>query len=783
MSPGTVKHLPCRLAVRIRLPGRGAAEKKSGILRIGRENTDKPPAYFVLPSCNTLLQLSYLRPSAFPAYRGGEAGLDFLNRDETTVVRRHLPLCDRDRPNYHLVMASGRKYSIPEKKVYLDEMKMTPYWEPPVSVTKTREGRANVLEISEQDYIVLLIAVGIVGLVHFLPLWHYEQGMYHADTTLCDANSAVGLPSEQANDVLSDNTTSYIDAPLTKFHLTQPIHGLAAERTGSLPDDVENRLHEALDVASCGMGVDLKQGFQKCPVHHEEYSRWLLKTPGAGNQMAATASGRRRRRRRTRTLPGSWSSSCTSVLTPATRTATNTNTTCAMVAVYNWSGRSRGEPHYLLPPNRLRYLLDYSASIRRVWSSDAAGRTSCCRLGVPLSWRSAVFIDLVSSRVGRKLLPLQTVHEAYCNILDNEVLPTLWRFYGMNPCYFHDPSARCHVSRATMQWYADSNVRRLDWPAHSPDFNPIEQLWNELDRRVRVRQARPKSIAQLIEWLQEEWRRIPVGVLQTLVESMSDGVAAVIASRGTTVAEWLARSPPTKAILVQSPAGSLRIFAMWESSRTIPLVKVPASIPGPDGREYSRWCALVCGVWRKLPWCRRFSRGSHVSSCVVILPHLHPHLVSPHQFFGRTGAIADNRIEKISRNALDSDTLLRNLLHPDWLPLIASHRIAILWNQRKAVGSDQHRQPPVIHIGAGIKGCCHKVTSHQTSPVHHDASVSMMERLCGAPSDHTVTSVFSVVKANPHRLTKIAHICLMSENSLLEAIAIKSEGFMLQLLH
>ncbi|KAJ8870425.1 hypothetical protein PR048_029447 [Dryococelus australis] len=118
--------------------------------------------------------------------------------------------------------------------------------------------------------------------------------------------------------------------------------------------------------------------------------------------------------------------------------------------------------------------------------------------------------------------------EAYCNILDTGILPTLWRFLRNGPV----DNARCHISRDTMQWYADNNVRRLDQPVQSPDLNPIEHLWDESDRRVRARQARPKSIAQLMEWLQEEWRRIPVDVLQTLVESMPDRVAAVIATRG-----------------------------------------------------------------------------------------------------------------------------------------------------------------------------------------------------------------------------------------------------------
>ncbi|KAJ4440473.1 hypothetical protein ANN_08614 [Periplaneta americana] len=85
-----------------------------------------------------------------------------------------------------------------------------------------------------------------------------------------------------------------------------------------------------------------------------------------------------------------------------------------------------------------------------------------------------------------------------------------------------------------MQWYADSNVHRLDWSAHSRDLNPIEHLWNELDRRLRSREMRPTSIVQLSAMLQEEWRRIPVDILHKLVESMPDNPVAVIATRGGT---------------------------------------------------------------------------------------------------------------------------------------------------------------------------------------------------------------------------------------------------------
>ena len=79
-----------------------------------------------------------------------------------------------------------------------------------------------------------------------------------------------------------------------------------------------------------------------------------------------------------------------------------------------------------------------------------------------------------------------------------------------------------------MQWYADNNIHRLDWSAHSPALSPIEHLWDELDRRVRPREMRPIVTVQLSEMLQEEWRRIPMDVLHKLVESLTGWLQEVV---------------------------------------------------------------------------------------------------------------------------------------------------------------------------------------------------------------------------------------------------------------
>ena len=58
----------------------------------------------------------------------------------------------------------------------------------------------------------------------------------------------------------------------------------------------------------------------------------------------------------------------------------------------------------------------------------------------------------------------------------------------------HD-NARPHTARITTQFLAQNGVNVLEWPAVSPDQNPIEHMWDELGRRVRNNHEAGKSAA------------------------------------------------------------------------------------------------------------------------------------------------------------------------------------------------------------------------------------------------------------------------------------------------
>ena len=81
----------------------------------------------------------------------------------------------------------------------------------------------------------------------------------------------------------------------------------------------------------------------------------------------------------------------------------------------------------------------------------------------------------------------------------------------------HDNDPK-HTAGIVKDWLKENNVETLNWPPFSPDLNPIEHLWDELERRMKKHQPRNKD--ELKQALLLEWNGIGLDVTEKLVDSV-----------------------------------------------------------------------------------------------------------------------------------------------------------------------------------------------------------------------------------------------------------------------
>lgn len=114
-------------------------------------------------------------------------------------------------------------------------------------------------------------------------------------------------------------------------------------------------------------------------------------------------------------------------------------------------------------------------------------------------------------------------------VLVNHVLPFLNA--NANMIYQHD-NATPHTGRESRECLAANNINVMEWPSKSPDLNPIEHLWDNVDRRVRQRQNQPNTIQELETALIQEWNNVPQREIQALIRSMRQRCQAVVNANG-----------------------------------------------------------------------------------------------------------------------------------------------------------------------------------------------------------------------------------------------------------
>lgn len=123
--------------------------------------------------------------------------------------------------------------------------------------------------------------------------------------------------------------------------------------------------------------------------------------------------------------------------------------------------------------------------------------------------------------------------DVYYGILKHHGVPSGKDKIGGDWIYQQDNDPK-HTAKKCKQYLekkaAELGFTIMAWPPQSPDLNPIELLWDEVERRVR--ELRPTSELDLWEKLQQVWNNMDAATIDKLTNRMPALMKMVIKQEG-----------------------------------------------------------------------------------------------------------------------------------------------------------------------------------------------------------------------------------------------------------
>lgn len=179
-----------------------------------------------------------------------------------------------------------------------------------------------------------------------------------------------------------------------------------------------------------------------------------------------------------------------------------------------------------------QFLLHRHDRRRRVYRRVNERYQQNCVDEAPPHGGGSVMVWGAISNTGRSQLVRVQGHLTAQQYVQDIVQPHVLPLLAAPRAVFQQDNARPHTARLTTAFFTANNVNTLPWPSLSPDLNPIEQIWDVLDRRLRERANAPATPNELFRALQAEWAAIPQQTIRNIIASMPRRCQAIIAAGG-----------------------------------------------------------------------------------------------------------------------------------------------------------------------------------------------------------------------------------------------------------
>ncbi len=175
-----------------------------------------------------------------------------------------------------------------------------------------------------------------------------------------------------------------------------------------------------------------------------------------------------------------------------------------------------------------KFCISFGNQGPRVWRKGGEAHSpSCLKSSVKFPQSVMIWGVMSSAGVGPLcFLKTNVTAHVYQEILEHFMLPSADQLFKDADFIFQHDLAPAHTAKSTKSWLNDHGVGVLDWPANSPDLNPIDNLWVLSREKWETRDQ--KNADELKATVKETWASIPPQQCHKLITSMPRRIEAVI---------------------------------------------------------------------------------------------------------------------------------------------------------------------------------------------------------------------------------------------------------------